>query len=93
MKVPKTINTYCPRCKAHTAHSVSLYKKGRDSTLAAGARRYARKKAGYGSQPKPVQKRFAKTTKKQMIKLKCNECGYILQRRGIRLKKMEIVER
>ncbi|MCC6012933.1 MAG: 50S ribosomal protein L44e [Candidatus Verstraetearchaeota archaeon] len=91
MKVPKEINTYCPRCKAHTVHTVTLYKKGRERALAEGARRYARKKKGYGSSRKPVQKRFAKTTKKLSIKLKCKVCGHQYQRRGIRLKKLEIV--
>ena len=89
MKMVKKVNTYCPKCKVHTEHAVSLYKKGRDSKLTAGARRYARKKAGYGSQPKPIQKRFSKTTKKQTLKYKCKKCGYIIQRKGLRLKKLE----
>ncbi len=50
----------------------------------------ARKTKGYGSFPKPIQKRFAKTTKKVMLKYKCKECGYIVQSRGMRLKKIEI---
>ncbi|MCS7097454.1 MAG: 50S ribosomal protein L44e [Candidatus Methanomethyliaceae archaeon] len=91
MKVPKEIRTYCPRCKTHTTHTVTLYKKGRDRALAEGARRYERKKKGYGSSRKPVQKRFAKTTKKLSLKLKCKKCGYQKQRRGIRIKKLEIV--
>lgn len=91
MKVPKEIRTYCPRCKTHTIHTVTLYKKGRDRALAEGARRYERKKKGYGSSRKPVQKRFAKTTKKLSLKLKCKECGYQKQRKGIRIKKLEIV--
>ncbi|MEM4601698.1 MAG: 50S ribosomal protein L44e, partial [Desulfurococcaceae archaeon] len=41
---------------------------------------------------KPEQKRFAKTTKKVVLKLKCNKCGYIVHRRGIRLKKAELTE-
>ena len=59
--------------------------------MALGARRYARKKAGYGSQPKPVPKKFAKTTKKQTLKFKCGECGFTHQRKGMRLRKLEIV--
>lgn len=92
MKVPREINTYCPRCKAHTPHSVALYKAGKRRSLAQGERRYARKKKGYGSKRKPEQKRFAKVTKKQVLKLTCKKCGYILHRRGIRLKKLEMVE-
>ncbi|MCS7140092.1 MAG: 50S ribosomal protein L44e [Candidatus Nezhaarchaeota archaeon] len=92
MKVPKVINTYCPRCKAHTQHTVTLYKAGKRRALAEGERRYARKKKGYGSKRKPEQKRFAKVTKKQVLKLVCKKCGYIMHRKGIRLKRVEVVE-
>ena len=92
MKVPKTINTYCPRCRAHTEHSVSLYKGGRRRALAQGERRYAAKKEGYGSKRKPEQKRFAKVTKKQVLKLTCRRCGYISHRKGVRAKKFEVIE-
>lgn len=91
MKIPKTINSYCPRCRTHTEHSLSLYKKGRERKLAQGVRRFQRKKAGYGSHPKPIQKRFYKVTKKQSIRLKCSKCGRITVREGMRLKKLEIV--
>ncbi len=92
MKVPKRIRTYCPRCRTHTVHSVMIYKAGKRRSLAEGERRYRRKQEGYGSQRKPEQKRFAKVTKKIVLKLKCIECGYILHRRGVRLKKVELVE-
>lgn len=90
MKTPKVIMTYCPRCKKHTEHAVSLYKKGKDRVLAEGTRRYRRKQKGYGGQKKPKQRRTAKTTKKQSLKLKCKVCGYTIQRAGIRVKKIEI---
>ena len=90
MKVPKVIRTYCPRCKTHRDFSVSIYKKGRERSMSEGRRRYDRKQSGYGGQKKPVQKRFAKTTKKQMLRLACKKCGYVLQRTGIRLRKMEV---
>ena len=92
MKVPKRIRTYCPRCRTHTVHSVVIYKAGKRRSLAEGERRYRRKQEGYGSQRKPEQKRFARVTKKIVLKLKCVDCGYILHRRGIRLKKVELVE-
>lgn len=92
MKVPKRMRTYCPRCRTHTVHSVVVYKAGKRRSLAEGERRYRRKQEGYGSQRKPEQKRFAKVTKKIVFKLKCVECGYILHRRGVRLKKVELVE-
>ncbi|MCC6010815.1 MAG: 50S ribosomal protein L44e [Desulfurococcaceae archaeon] len=91
-RYPKVITTYCPRCRTHTEHSVTIYKHGKRRSLAEGERRYARKKRGYGSKRKPEQKRFAKTTKKVVLKLKCSKCGYIVHREGIRLKKAELVE-
>ncbi|BAB65955.1 50S ribosomal protein L44e [Sulfurisphaera tokodaii] len=92
MKVPKVITTYCPKCKTHTEHSVSLYKGGKRRTLSEGQRRYDRKNIGYGSKRKPEQKRFAKTTKKQTLVLKCQKCGYTIMREGLRMKKIELVE-
>jgi len=92
LKIPKVIRTYCPRCKTHTEHSVSIYKHGRRRALAQGERRYRRKQEGYGSKRKPEQKRFAKVTKKVVLRLKCNKCGYMLHREGIRLKKAELAE-
>ncbi len=92
MRVPKKIKTYCPRCNTHTEHTVTIYKHGKRRALAEGERRYRRKQKGYGSKRKPEQKRFAKTTKKVVLKLKCSKCGYISHRRGIRLKKVELVE-
>ncbi len=90
MNVPKEIATYCPRCRTHTSHAVSLYKEGRRRALAKGARRHEREKKGYGGQKYPMLKRKAKTTKKQSLKLKCKQCGFTLQRKGIRLKRMEV---
>jgi large subunit ribosomal protein L44e len=92
VKIPKKIRTYCPRCKTHTVHSVTIYKAGKRRALAEGQRRYERKNKGYGSKRKPEQKRMAKVTKKVVLKLKCSQCGYISHRKGIRLKKAELVE-
>jgi len=61
--------------------------------LAQGQRRYLRKLKGYGSKRKPEQKRFAKVTKKVVLKLKCTQCGYIQHRKGIRMKRYELVTR
>jgi len=90
MKYPKDITTYCSRCRKHTEFAVSLYKKGRDRVLAEGNRRYKRKQEGYGGQRAPRQRRTAKTTKRQLIILRCKTCGYKTQRLGIRLRKLEI---
>ncbi|MHA1265708.1 MAG: 50S ribosomal protein L44e [Candidatus Helarchaeota archaeon] len=91
MKIKKELRKYCPRCKKHTAHTVGLYKKGKDRADAQGARRYERKKKGYGSQPKPIQKKFAKVTKKTMFRLRCKECNYTFQTKGFRSKRVDIV--
>jgi len=90
MKFVKEINTHCPKCKRHTIHSISLYKKGKERSLAGGVRRHEREKHGYGGQKWPELKRTAKTTKKQLLKLKCKDCGYVVPRLGIRLRKLEI---
>ncbi|MBM1154672.1 50S ribosomal protein L44e [archaeon] len=93
MEVPKEIRTYCPRCRKPTIHKVSLYKPGKTRKLAQGQRRFAALLKGYGSFPRPKQRKQAKTTKKQVLKLTCRECGYILHRRGIRLRELKIATR
>jgi large subunit ribosomal protein L44e len=50
-----------------------------------------RKTKGYGSFPKNIQKRFAKTTKKTVLKLKCKECEHVIQSQSMRLKKVEVL--
>lgn len=90
MNVPKEISTYCPRCKMHTVHSVSLYKEGKRRALAKGERQHERKRKGYGGQKYPMLRRKAKTTKKQSLKIKCKQCGHTEQRKGVRLRKVNI---
>jgi large subunit ribosomal protein L44e len=92
MKIPKEINTNCPHCKKHTLHSISLYKKGKERASSWGARRQAGRKRGYGGQKFPELIRTAKTTKKATLKLKCKECNKEAMRKGIRLRKAEIVQ-
>jgi len=92
MKFPKEMNTFCPHCKKHTIHSVSLYKRGKERAGSWGARRQAGRKRGYGGQKFPELIRTAKTTKKATLRLKCKECNKELMRKGIRLRKAEIVE-
>ncbi len=91
MKFPKSMRTHCPRCKTHTDHTVSIYKAGKRRAAKLGERRFAAKQKGYGGMKRPVQHNQAKVTKKQSLILKCNECNYTLQRKGIRLKKAEVV--
>lgn len=90
MKVPKEVTTYCPKCKKHQAHMISLYKAGKRRALAAGERHHEREKKGYGGQKYPLQRKFSKTTKKQTLKLKCKICGFTRHRMGMRLRKLTI---
>lgn len=48
VNIPKTRNTFCKsaKCKKHTLHKVTQYKKGKDSLYAQGKRRYDRKQSG-----------------------------------------------
>ena len=91
LKAPKEIRTYCKRCKKHTIHTVSLYKRGKERVTALGARRHAEDRKGYGGQKYPELVRTAKTTKNQTLKLTCKECGFKSMREGVRLRKLEIV--
>jgi large subunit ribosomal protein L44e len=91
MKMPKTKNIYCPKCKTHTPHRVSIYKKGKDRKMAQSKRRYDRKKAGYGGQPKPIQHNQAKANKKTRPMYKCSKCGQTVVGKAQRLKKFEII--
>ena len=50
---------------------VSQYKKGKDSKVAQGARRYKAKQSGFGGQTKPIFRKKAKQTKKITLKLVC----------------------
>ena len=72
--IPKTRKTHCVKCKTHSVHKVTQYKKGKESKAAQGRRRYDRKQSGYGGQTKPIFRKKAKTTKKITLKLECTVC-------------------
>ena len=75
VNMPKTKKTYCRfACKKHTAHKVTQYKKGKESTKAQGRRRYDTKQKGFGGQKKPIFRKKAKTTKKVVLRLECSVC-------------------
>jgi len=44
VNVPKEVKTYCPKCKVHQIHSVTLYKPGKRRALAHGERAHEEKK-------------------------------------------------
>lgn len=93
MKFPRIINRYCPTCRAHRIHNVSLYKKGKENMLAEGKRRFEKKKRGYGSFPKEIFHKNAKINKKSTPVLECSECGKKQYAKAYRVKKFEIQEK
>jgi len=91
MKMPKTVKIYCPFCKKHTEHEVSLAKKRPRRKLAQGQRRFLRKMKGYGSFPKENPKGREKPTRKVDLRFKCKECGKTHTKgKGFRVKKLQI---
>ena len=75
VNMPKTKKTFCKfACKKHTQHKVTQYKKGKESTMAQGRRRYDSKQTGFGGQKKPIFRKKAKTTKKVTLRLECSTC-------------------
>ncbi|CDI05079.1 MAG: 50S ribosomal protein L44e [Candidatus Nitrosotenuis sp.] len=91
MNIPKEINRYCPKCKTHTLQKVSLYKAGKRRGSAIGERRHEEDKKGYGGQKFPKLAKPAKTTKKQTLILSCPQCKKKFNKKGIRLRKLELV--
>ncbi|KAE9421386.1 unnamed protein product [Nippostrongylus brasiliensis] len=77
VNVPKARRTFCDgKCRKHTNHKVTQYKKGKESKFAQGRRRYDRKQAGFGGQTKPIFRKKAKTTKKIVLRMECTECKH-----------------
>lgn len=100
MKIPKMIKRYCPYCKKHTEHKVSITKKKSPSSLSYGSkvrarrRGQARGKGNLGRYSKPAITKFKmtgkKTTKKTDLRYECKECKKThVQRKGIRTKRVE----
>ena len=91
MNVPKEMQRFCPNCNKHTKQKVSLYKAGKRRGMAAGERRHAQRKLGYGGQKFPKLAKPAKTTKKFSPILTCSECKKKWNKHGIRVRKFELV--
>src|SRR3989338_4810697 len=100
MKLPKTINRYCPYCKKHTEHVVSVTKKRNPSSMTYGSKTRARKRGqarGLGNRgrySKPAISKFKMTgkneTKKTDLRYECKVCKKMhVQRQGFRAKKIE----
>jgi large subunit ribosomal protein L44e len=90
MKFPKEVRVFCPFCKQHTLHKVSVAKKRPRRALAAGERRFRRKLEGYTGFPRPLPKGREKPTKKLDLRFECSKCGKKHTKgRGFRVKKFE----
>merc|ERR1712241_952172 len=73
VNIPKNRRTFCPgeKCNKH--------KKSQESKCAQGRRRYDRKQQGFGGQSKPILRKKAKTTKKNVLRMECLECKRRIQ--------------
>ena len=91
MSLPKETRSYCPKCKSHQKMKVSIYKAGKRRGSAAGERRHALRKKGYGGQKFPKLAKPAKTTKKVTLIETCTTCKKKMMNKGIRIRKFELV--
>ena len=99
MKIPKITNKYCPKCRKHTEHIVSLAKKRERSSMKKYALGRLKKrsagKVGYGNKGRYSRKALshfkmtgAKTSKKVDLRFKCKTCNKItVQSHGFRTRK------
>ena len=91
VNIPKEINRFCPKCKKHVVQKISIYKAGKRRGTAAGERRHALRKKGYGGQKFPKLAKPAKTTKKVTQIFTCPECKKKTMKHGIRIRKFELM--
>ena len=94
MKWPKATNTYCPKCKKHTEHTIKQVKKRARSSahpMSQSVKRFERKTKGYRGFPRPKPKGEGKPTKKLDIRMLCKECKKMHTKKGFRAKKFELV--
>ncbi len=98
MKVPKSLNRFCPYCNKKTEQKVKLVGTGskRGSMRKGGAIRVKLRglnigignKGRYSKPPIAKNKRKSKTTKKTNIMYTCKECNKSkYQKKGIRMGK------
>ena len=91
MNIPKEINRFCPKCKKHVVQKISIYKAGKRRGTAAGERRHALRKKGYGGQKFPKLAKPAKTTKKVTQVFHMPRMQEENDETGIRIRKFELV--
>jgi large subunit ribosomal protein L44e len=92
MHYPKSISTYCPKCKTHTEHEVEKVKKRPASELKWGQRRFRRATSGYGGFPRPKPEGRAKAVRRVNLKFRCKKCKYTVQPASWRASSLELVE-
>ena len=90
MNIPKTMKTYCPKCKKHTAHNVGKIKFQKSPTkkgaMSWGQVKQEKKIKGYTSKL-GGKKTVEKQTKKSVLVIECPVCKKKQQRSYANLKK------
>jgi large subunit ribosomal protein L44e len=90
--MPKTINTYCPKCNSHQEHKLKAFKPGSPRSLSWGTRQNVRQhKKGYGGKAEFTIK-VKKQNKKPTFIAECGQCKkkhyHVIPKR---MKKVELV--
>ena len=106
MKLPKETRRYCPHCKKHTIHTISVAKqKARSATHPLSRGSPTRNKlrgltTGYGNLGKRSKKgakdwkRKTKATKRLSVLYKCKQCGKMKGAIGaVRVSRIEVGEK
>jgi len=100
MKLPKIINRFCPYCKKHTPHKVTLNKKRNPRSMTYGSKLRARRRGrargtgNLGRYSKPAVTKFKmtgkKASKKTDLRYECSVCKkQHMRNKGFRAKKIE----
>ena len=100
MKMPKTTMRYCPHCKIHTEHRISLNKKKSPRSMSYGSKLRARRRGqargvgNMGRYSKPAITKFKmtgkKASKKVDLRYECSKCKkQQMKKKGFRAKKLE----
>ena len=91
------MQTYCPYCRKHTEHKVSIEKpRQRGAGKSKGARAKERRDKGYGNHGRfskraiSQRKMTSKTSKKTDLRLKCAICNKKQIRSRPRAKRVEM---
>ena len=100
MKFPKITNRFCPYCRKHTQHRISLNKKKNPRSMTYGSKLRARKRGlargigNMGRYSKPAITKFKmtgkKSSKKVDLRYECKDCKkQHMKSKGFRAKRVE----